>query len=166
MKPKLIIVVGNIGAGKSTVCRELAKKGYRVLSRDALRYMVGGGEYVFDLKLEPTIAMAHDAMFEAFVQAQEDIVIDETSVQPDRRWELIEATYSQPWHYHFTALEMPRLSKKESVDRRMQNSHGGIARKVWEGVWDKFDRLYVAPKKSEGFDRVIQYNSKSDLLKL
>ena len=36
MKRKVIAVTGGIGSGKSTVCRLLEKKGFRVVDCDAL----------------------------------------------------------------------------------------------------------------------------------
>jgi len=38
-KKELIILVGNIGTGKTTESKKLAKKGYIIISRDAFRYV-------------------------------------------------------------------------------------------------------------------------------
>ena len=51
----LIILVGNIGSGKSTYAKKYQKKGYIVIARDQLRYAIGGGEYIFNTKYEPLI---------------------------------------------------------------------------------------------------------------
>jgi len=50
---------------------------------------------------------------------------------------------------------MPRLTKKDSVDRRMQNPHGQPNRKIWNKVWDRFDTMYEMPTLKEGFDSII-----------
>ena len=51
----LYILIGNIGSGKSTWAREKVKSTPRtiIVNRDALRTMVGGGEYIFDKEMEP-----------------------------------------------------------------------------------------------------------------
>lgn len=150
----MIVLVGNIASGKTTMSKKLAKMGYRVISRDALRYMVGAGEYVFDVSLEHTIAEAHDNLLEAFLDNKIDVVIDEVNVQYARRAQFI--TMAKDYNYHIIALELPRLSKKISVDRRSKDSHGKFDRKIWEGVWDKFDKAYSSPTKKEGFDWVFK----------
>ena len=47
---KIIVLVGNIGSGKTTWIKKFLKKTkgkYVVVSRDAIRYMMGGGKYIF-----------------------------------------------------------------------------------------------------------------------
>jgi dephospho-CoA kinase len=37
MKKEIILLIGNIASGKSTIAKQYAKKGYVVISRDSLR---------------------------------------------------------------------------------------------------------------------------------
>lgn len=153
---KLIILVGNVGSGKSTIAKTYPSKGYIVISRDALRYGIGAGKYLFDPKLEQAICDSGIAMARNFMKAKVNMVIDEVNVcEAMRRGYL---NLSVRYDYHTTALVFPRLTMKESVNRRMRDPHGSQDRKIWEGVWKNFDTLYECPTEIEGFDRVCLYN--------
>jgi len=59
MKQKeLIILIGNLGTGKSTFAKTLVEKGYINISRDSLRYMIGAGKYIFNKEFEQSIDFA------------------------------------------------------------------------------------------------------------
>ena len=47
---KLIILIGNIGAGKSTCVK--SKPDYVTVCKDCLRYMWGNGKYVYNLRVD------------------------------------------------------------------------------------------------------------------
>jgi predicted kinase len=158
--PNLIMLVGNIGSGKSTVTKDLVKNGYVVISRDALRYMVGGGSYVFDVDLEPEIFKIERYALQVMSDIGNDIVIDETNVSTfirSRHFAVIKDK-----GYTVTAVVMPRLSKAESVKRRMQSNHGDADASVWGDVWDRFNKVYVEPSKKEGFTKIVKYTEGSN----
>lgn len=151
---KLIVLVGNIGAGKSTICKKYAKQGYIILSRDALRYMVGGGKYLFCTTIEPIIKRAFLQMLSTFMEEGVNIVVDETNVTVNTREKYIQL--AKMHSYKVTAVVLPRLSKRVSVNRRMRHPHDTNDRSVWESVWEMFNEMYVTPSYKEGFDKIIK----------
>lgn len=146
---KLIVMVGNIGSGKSTLAKTYIKKGYIIVARDALRYSIGGGNYIFNPKLEPAIWNTEIAMIESFMKTNVNIVIDEVGIT--RAVRISYMNLAKKYSYHTTALVLPKLTMKESVDRRLKNPHGQSNRKLWEGVWRKFDSKYQSLTYDEGF---------------
>jgi hypothetical protein len=58
--------------------------------------------------------------------------------------------------YKVICYLLPKLNKKDSVDRRMTNPHGQADRKLWEMVWDKFDKIYEKPTLKEGFSKIVK----------
>jgi len=158
MKPELVILIGNIGSGKSTICRKFVKRGYIVISRDALRYMIGAGEYIFDYKYEPAIHAANLAILEYFLAAGHNIVMDEVNVSRGLRASYIQKAkaISKLRPYKITGIVLPRLSKAVSIERRLSSPHGNFPRSTWEGVWENFNKMYKSPTKSEGFDRIVK----------
>ena len=146
---QLIVMVGNIGSGKTTVCKKLKDKGYVIISRDALRYMVGAGTYVYDEKLEMAIFESEDSIIRSFMRLGVNIIVDETGICKKYRESYLKL--AKTYGYYSSAYVMPKLSMKESVDRRMNNPHDQADRKIWEGVWKKFDNLYEEPTREEGF---------------
>ena len=154
MKKELIILIGNIGAGKSTLAKGYVEQGYVIIARDALRYGIGGGKYIFNLDYEPLVFATELYMFKKFVDIGVKIAIDEIGISKEMRKRYIH--YAKRAGYNITAVVLKKLSKKESVDRRMQNPHGQFDRKIWDIIWEKFDKLYEFPTKKEGFNTIIK----------
>ena len=150
---EMIILVGNIASGKTTITKILSSK-YVIVSRDSLRYGIGAGEYKFDKELEPAIRETALCMAKELLKTGRDLVIDETNVTKRLRAPYIEEANRAG--YTITAMIMPKLSKKESIDRRMKNPHDQNPRKLWESVWSSFDMAYEEPDKSEGFSKIIR----------
>jgi len=150
---KLILIVGNIGSGKSTYSKKL-KKDYVIISRDALRCILGNGDYVFLNTFEPAVHRAEMAFFEGLLESGVNLVVDETN--SSLRVRAMYLCLAKLYKYHTTAIVLPKLSKKECVDRRMNDSSRNYTRTDWEKVWDMFDRIYEEPTRKEGFNRIIK----------
>lgn len=151
---KIIILTGNIGAGKSTIVKKYQEKGYVVIARDMLRYAIGGGNYVFDKKYEPIIWSTELTMLDDFLNLGVNIIVDEVGVSKLLRSRYINV--AEIYDYKIISYVFPRLSMKESVDRRMTNPHGQNDRELWERVWINFDKMYEEPSLDEGFDHIIK----------
>lgn len=151
--PKLIILVGNCGSGKSTYAKKLSKEGYNIVSRDSLRYMVNAGNYVFDREKEPIVHEMTIRCLYTLLSYMVDIVIDETNMTRKCRKKYIEM--AQQFEYEIEAHVMPKISKEESVQRRLNSPHGNYGKEKWEEVWEIFDNRYVEPKEEEGFNKIV-----------
>lgn len=149
----IIILVGNIGNGKSTIVKELVDRNYICVCRDQIRYAIGGGTYKFDKKLESSVWNIETQMLHEFMKKDFNIVVDEVGVSKQYRSKYIEL--AKKYGYKSIVMVLPRLSMKESVDRRMKNPHGQPDRKLWEEVWTKFNNKYQEPSLDEGMDKII-----------
>lgn len=153
---KILIMVGNIGSGKTTWIKKFLKKTkekYVVMSRDDIRYMIGGGTYVFDLELEPAVWESEKQIIKTFMKLGINIIVDEVGVSPKMRKRYIKL--ANQFKYKKYVIKLPYLSQRISVNRRMKNPHQQPNRKLWEDVWTKFDKVYDYPNKKEGFHQVI-----------
>ena len=151
----LYILVGNIGSGKTTwVKKNIKKLNAIILSRDSLRYMLGGGEYLFDVELEPFVFKAEKANLKIFLNTKRNIVIDEVGIFIKSRKPYI--LLAKKYGYKIVAISFPILPKKISVRRRLRNNHGNQEKKIWEIVWTRFNNRYEIPTKKEGFGKVIK----------
>ena len=157
MKKEIILLIGNIGTGKSTLAKELAKDGYVIVSKDALRYMIGGGRYIFDKHIEPIIWDIEIAMIEELMENNFPIVVDSRCINSIMRYYYISAAKRN--NYKVNAIIMPRVSKEEAVNRRMKNPHGQLDKELWNSVYDKFDKVFEGPTKREKFDEVTELTS-------
>ena len=154
MTKELIILIGNIGAGKTTICEDYFEKGYLIVSKDDIRYSLGAGNYLFDEKAEVAIELGTNTLFETLCLLGFNIVIDETNMSKKDREHYIEV--GQAHKYNITAMILPILSKKESVRRRLQANHGNTPKSVWEEVWKRKNKKYEEPSTKESFDKIIK----------
>lgn len=153
-KKQLVILIGNIGTGKSTYCEKYQKKGYVIIARDQFRYGIGGGKYIFNRDYESIIWETEHYMFRKFLDLGVNILIDEVGISKSMRNRYI--PFAKEKGYEIIAIEMPHLCMGEAVSRRMINPHGQPDEKLWGQVWTKFEALYQPPTKEEGFDKVIK----------
>ena len=151
---ELIILVGNIGSGKSTLSQDYQKNGYVIIARDHLRYAIGGGTYVFNPDYEPIIWETELCMLESFMELGVNIVVDEVGVSKAMRLRYI--VRAKDYNYTVKCHVLPKLLQKTAVDRRMQNPHGQYDREIWKQTWDKFQAIYEEPSLEEGLDAIIR----------
>lgn len=153
-KPELILLVGNIGSGKSTKAREFAKQGYKVICRDQIRTMLAGGGYLFDPYMEIYINTALDQLFRSLVKFGADLVIDQTNMDKNTRKHYID--YAEQFGYTVKAYVMPALIKETCVFRRMYDNRREMTEEKWGEVWEHFNKKYEEPSKKEGFDEIVK----------
>lgn len=153
-KPTLIVMMGNCGSGKSTYARKVAQKGYLYVSRDDIRTMIGGGTYIFNKNLEPAVFDIEHYAIAMLMDTEKNIIIDEVGLSKNLRAPYVEL--AGEYGYSPVLYIMPRLKKTESINRRMTNPRGDISREEWAKVWDKFDRIWEDPDKSEGWDQIVK----------
>ncbi len=103
IKPKLIIMAGNIGTGKSTLTKKYVEQGYVVASKDMLRYTIGNGKYE-DIIWGTDLSMVYN-----FMKLKVNIVVDGCAITKDIRESYIR--YGQLFNYEIIAVELPKLSK-------------------------------------------------------
>ena len=92
-------------------------------------------------------------MLYEFMERGLNIIVDEVGVSKQYRSKYIEM--AKDYNYKSVVVVLPRLSMKESVDRRMKNPHGQPDRKLWESVWTKFNNKYQEPSLEEGMESII-----------
>jgi len=153
-KKRLVLLVGNIGTGKSTLIKKQYQGRYAVVSRDHIRYNIGNGDYVFLTSIERAIYETSRTLLEELLHTGINIVIDETNCRPSIRAGY--ARLGKQYGYNVTAIVLPKISKEESLKRRMKSPHGVFNKVAWSKVWDLFDSIYTEPTKEEGFDRIIK----------
>ena len=154
MKPELIILVGNIGSGKSTLTKRYQQHGYVIIARDWIRKVIGGGEYIFNPDYEPIIFATEKYMYKQFLTLGKNMVIDEVGLSKSMRKRYI--PLAKKYGYKITAIVLPILSKEESIKRRLNDNHGNTDKKTWEMVWERFNSMYEEPTKKEGFHKIIK----------
>jgi len=167
MKLTALIMVGNVASGKTTwiknflaTQKDLVAEGkscpWAVVSKDAIRRMIGGGEYVYDENNFETFV--HDMSKHAIkylLQIGINVICDETNEAVITRAEIIEHITESAPACDIIAVVLPKLTKEETLKRKAlaENSYGQDL-KVWEEVWASKNSKYVEPHEHEGFKEI------------
>ena len=157
---ELQILVGNIGAGKTTYCKQKTREGYVIISKDDIRYSIGAGTYTFNFDYEPAINLIILMMVIDFMAIGVPVIIDETNMNKASRYYYLQ--FANIYKYKKIAVIFKKLSMKESVARRLNKNHGETTEEVWKEVWERFNFIYEAPTKEEGFDIIENYSKEID----
>jgi len=178
-KPKLIVMVGNIVSGKTTWTKEYLKT-YEdvncqestpvVLSKDALRRMLGAGKYVYDEELEPVIHESLVSMLHHFMKNSISIILDETNMDKDTRNQYLfltkNSSFEYPslcYNYETIAVVIPDPTQEE-ITKRIRCRKGkpewaSASIEVWEEVWERNNSKFEMPTKEEGFDEIWEVDN-------
>lgn len=149
---KLIIMVGNIGSGKSFLASKLAQNGSVVVNMDNIQQGLAGGEYgIYDPNKKDiyhaveiiTIATALDHGF--------DVVIDRTNMDKKTRKRFIDL--GKKYTDGIICYDYGP-GGREGLKRRLENPHG-IPASQWSQVFDVMCDRYEKPVLDEGFSQIL-----------
>lgn len=148
---EIVILIGNIGTGKSTYTKKLCLMGYYAISRDAIRYMVGGGNYRFEPDYEPIIFKSEIDIVENYMKCGLPIAVDEVGISKSKR--AIYINLAKVYGYKVKVIVMPKLNLTKTLKRKKVVTHGQDA-EVWATVYKRFNSEYEKPQKTEGIDEI------------
>ena len=154
---KMILMVGNIGSGKTTYIKEelLADyPEYMVVSRDALRYMLGAGDYIFNRTTEKAVKDAAQILAAGLMYEGHNVVVDDTFCSKARRAEYIQI--ARMYNYTVEVIVFPKLTRIQAVNRRMKKPHGDSNRSAWNEVFEMLAESYEPPCKTEGIHKITK----------
>lgn len=146
--PTCHLLVGNIASGKSSLAYEL---GLPVVSKDAIRYLIGSGDYVFDRSLEPQIHKIYMEFIKLLSSAGVDFIVDECNVTRASRLKIIKTL---PPGYSVVCHVGIDRGEKSHVDARMRDNHGNTPRETWVKVYNDFAKRFESPHMDEGFSSI------------
>lgn len=159
LKPRLIIMIGNIVSGKTTWIKQnrMVERSYIVLSKDDMRRMLGAGKYLYDEKLESIIHESLISMLHHFMRENIDIILDETNMDKVTRSHYLFLT-KHGYDYETVAVVIPNPSKQEIIERirhRQNKIEWALtSEEVWKEVWERKNDKFEMPTKEEGFDEI------------
>lgn len=147
---RLVLLVGNIGTGKSTIASKYAKRGYVIINNDDIVNMIHGGEYgLYNFEINHVYKSVTNAILKSAMKLNQNIVIDRTLMSKNDRKFYIDIAKKN--NYTVKCIDFGP-GNQESLNRRCQEkSNRGTTSKTWEIVHNKFYRIYEKPEYSEGF---------------
>ena len=155
---ELIILVGNIGCGKSTLARKYARKGYIIMNGDGLLTSIQGGIYgLYNPDMKPVHDEIEQEVIVSALVGGFSVVVDKTNMTKKVR-----KMYFDIVRYVIHQITMNRITVRAidwgpgyqyTLNRRLDNP-GGIKKSVWVNVHEQMKHDYEKPSLKEGFDEV------------
>ena len=149
MKQRVFILCGLPGSGKSTWAKTMVKNNSNiaVVNKDAIRFMLGGGNYVFNDSLEMAVKYIAIHCLVQMIVFGYNVIIDETNLTRAKR---------KSWINHIINTEIDcnidivwfRETEK-NLDNRMQDPRG-YSREKWEEVISNMKKIFEPPDDREG----------------
>lgn len=147
-----IMMVGNIGCGKSLIARKFAMNGYSVVNMDSITKMVAGDECGnYDPAKKEVYHAAEQAIISASLEAGISVVLDRTNMSLEKRKPYI--NLAQQFDAYIIAHDWGPGTTQE-LKRRL-NVPAGIPQKQWASVHENFMASYREPSFDEGFEKIM-----------
>lgn len=148
----MIILVGNIGLGKSTLAKKFAERGDIIISFDSMITSINGGSYSLYNELRRGFYRElRNRVISCAVNRGYNVVIDDANMTVHARKLLIRmAKKANMFVMCYDFGEGTQLGLK----RRMKHNKGYAG--SWVKVYKKLKRSYVKPTINEGFDDLLE----------
>lgn len=152
---ELIVLVGNIGCGKSWYAKQRAKRGDVIVNMDSITEMVGGEYNNYDSeKKEIYWAIEEKAICESLERGF-SVIIDRTNMDKKRRKRFIDIGNRYPW-VKIRCLDWGEGTNSDLLNRQEKSVCRGIAESKWEEIFLKMKASYEHPTKEEGFHLITE----------
>lgn len=155
---QILVLVGFIASGKSTLCRRLAGEGWIVMCDDSIVTAVHGGRYeLYDRSNVALYKSTENHIACMALALGKPVVIDRGvngTVSSRRRWLGIAKSLDVPCR----ALVMPMASPQEHARRRALSDPRGRTHQWWIDVASRHAVEFQMPTLAEGFDSVDAYH--------
>ena len=160
---KFMMMIGNIGTGKSSLAVELLKKNKDsiVLSKDGILNMVRWGEYEYD-ELKPNFYFqTEENLILESIKCGLDIILDRTNMSKEKRKYYIDLVAGKAHIicYDFGIGTMVDLYRRLEKDK-------GISPSECKNIYDKFRDEYEPPQKNERIDRIVTMVTKTQFKRI
>ncbi len=147
---ELIMLVGNIGCGKSFLAKKLAKKGAMIVNSDSLLRAVHGGEYLYYSEMKDFYHNIEETILVDALRRSKTVVVDRTNISIEERKRFIFLADK----YEATSIAYDfGPGQEEHLIRRLREPQG-LPERVWRNVFNVINSKYEKPTIEEGFAEI------------
>ena len=150
---ELILLVGNIGCGKSFLARRLAKRGAIVINNDNLLRMYHG-EYTYEPGLVSFYKEAEDDIIKHALSSGRSVVIDRTNINTNARARFINLAKSHNFNVDIVTFDFGP-GQDMQLQRRIDDPQGQTI-ETWKSVYNMMGSKYEQPLAEEGIDKLYR----------
>lgn len=137
---KLYLPIGIFGSGKSTWARA-QDPNIKIVGGDNIRYMLNGGEYIYNKQLEPTIISLLLDMTETLLCQGHDVILDECYCSLRIRWR---RNVAERFHTmaDLVAVDFPEKGMVHHVLDKVKKGLRGKSPEYWTRVYEEMIEIY------------------------
>lgn len=156
----LHILCGNIGSGKSTFSRQLAKEGAVIVNDDAIVSMLhGSSTRDYRRELKPLYKSVEDHIIKKAIELGVDVVVDRPCehAATRARYALLAKSLGAEVVLHVFKFEDPEIHAK----RRMDHDPRGRTFENWKRIAEKKAKDFEPPiykSETEHYLQIVEHN--------
>jgi predicted kinase len=154
MKPTIYVLCGMIASGKSTYCKNAAKKGIIILNDDAIVNLLHADNYtLYDQKLKILYKSVENNIISLALCLGKDIIIDRgLNVSKDSRLRWI--ALAKSFDVNCEAIVFDRQTPEIHANRRFNSDPRGHTYTYWLNVATHHNKIYWVPTIAAGFNQI------------
>lgn len=152
----LEILVGQIGAGKSTYCKSAAKQGAIIVNDDALVLALHGGDYsLYDEELKPLYKSTEHHIIQTGLSLGRRVLVDRPCHRRSTR--LRYAGIAESLDCIVTYVCFRRLPWGEAAQRRFDKNNRGLSLFEWQKIAEDHEKRFEKVLDHEPYDYILFY---------
>lgn len=156
--PKLEVLVGQIGVGKSTYSR--TKPHHVIVNDDAIVMAVHGGKYgLYCEKLKPLYKSIEHTIIQNALQLGFSVLVDRPCHKRDTRIRYVQLAKSLDCLTE--CIVFPRKPWREAATQRFNKDNRGMTLQEWMSIAESHEKVFEEVTESEGFDWIHYLPSSS-----
>lgn len=152
--PKIFVLCGMIASGKSTFCKNCAKKDQVILNDDSIVNMLHGEEYtLYNASLKILYKSIENQIISTALAIGKKIVIDRglnVTFRGRKRWIALAKSFDVP----IEAIVFKNDGPDVHAQRRTNSDSRGYSYEYWLKVANTHNENYQEPTVAEGFDTI------------
>lgn len=154
------MLVGVIGSGKSTYCKQKAKEGWITINDDAIVTMLHQDYLGYNLKLKNLYRSIKLSVIEEILAAGQNLIIDSTNLTKKKRKQYIDFIRRHCGYLDIKAICFPIETAEIHAKRRFESDNRGHTYEKWLAVANEQIKMYEKPEKEEGFSDIVYTGDK------
>ena len=154
----VVLPVGMIGSGKSTVGKYFLHEGFLIAYEDMLIRSFHGGEYDYQVSMQMQYLGAMREVAAYWLGEGRSVVVDSTNHTIVRRADVIRRVGEVRGREGvvIVGIELPRMEARRHAEIRIGHNTRGYAVERWYRVADEHAEEYEGLQEDEGFDWVFK----------
>lgn len=154
---RLIILVGMIASGKSSICAQKAQEGALIINDDAIVSAVHGGNYrLYNKALKPLYKTIEQTLLATGLAMGRTVIVDRPCFK--RMTRLRYVSLAKSFDAPITCYTFVKEHESIHAERRYHSDPRGYGMDYWMEVATRHSAQWEEPALEEGYDELVKVN--------